>query len=212
MLGLMKFCMAILLLLPAIAGAQLQDMRLPITVDAEKTDYDGKAGLLVFRSPKVTQGSLVIEADEGRATELNFDDSSWTFSGNVIIDVQDGRIESDAADLRFTDNQLLSAQITGSPATFRLTRKGSEEETYAEAGKLRYDLVAGTIEFSENAKITEGGNQIASSLLVYNIKEQRIQAQGSDDAGRVRITYTPPEAQPDAQPDAQPEAGGDDDP
>ncbi len=208
MLGTMNLRPAILLMLPIAAAAQLQDTRLPITVDAEKTDYDGKAGLLIFRSPKVTQGSLVIEADEGRATELNFDDSTWTFSGNVIIDVNNGRIESDAADLRFTENQLLTAQISGSPATFELKRAGSEEVTYAEAGRLRYDLVAGTVEFSENATITEGGNQISSNLLVYDIKAQRIQAQGSDDAGRVRITYTPPEAQPGEEEETEPGDGG----
>lgn len=206
MLGLMNRRPILLLMLPVAAIAQLQDMRLPITVDAEKTDYDGKAGLLIFRSPRVTQGTLVIEADEGRATELNFDDSTWAFAGNVIIDVENGRIESDSADLRFTANQLLSAQITGSPATFELTRLGSDDTTYAEAAKLRYDLVAGTIEFSGNATITEGGNQIASNLLVYNIMEQRIQAQGSDDAGRVRITYTPPEAQQEEPEEAADEA------
>ncbi len=206
MLGPMNFRPAFLLLLPIVAAAQLQDTRLPITVDAEKTDYDGKAGLLIFRSPRVTQGNLVIEADEGRATELNFDDSTWTFSGNVIIDVENGHIESDAADLRFSENQLLTAQISGSPATFELKRVGSEEITYAEAGRLRYDLVAGTVEFAENATITEGGNQISSDLLVYDIQAQRIQAQGSDDAGRVRITYTPPEAQPEED---EPEPGDD---
>ena len=51
------------------------------------------------------------------------------------------------------------------------------------------------IEFSEQATITEGGNQISSHMLVYNILEQRINADstGADD-DRVRITYTPPMA------------------
>ena len=80
----------------------------------------------------------------------------------------------------------------GSPATFELTRAGGEDTTYAEAGKLRYDLKSGTIEFSENATITEGGNQISSSFLVYNILEQRINAQSSGDGeNRVKIIYTP---------------------
>jgi lipopolysaccharide transport protein LptA len=75
-----------------------------------------------------------------------------------------------------------------------MTRPGSEETTYAEAGKLRYDLLAGTIEFSDDAVITEGGNKIASNYLVYNILEQRINAQGSPEGdGKVRITYTPRE-------------------
>ena len=40
--------------------------------------------------------------------------------------------------------------------------------------------------------INEGGNQISSNFLVYNITEQRINADssGSED-DRVRIIYTP---------------------
>jgi lipopolysaccharide transport protein LptA len=203
---------ALLILLPAIALAQLPDMRLPISIVAEKTDYDGKAGMLIFSSPRLTQGNIGIEADEGRATELNFDDSVWQFAGNVIIDVENGHIESDAADLIFSNNTLLTAQISGSPATFELRREGSDEVTYAEAGNLNYDLTAGTIEFSGDATIREGGNQISSNLLVYNIIEQSIQAQGSEDGdGKVRITYTPPDALTDA-PESGDEAGdGEDD-
>ena len=94
--------------------------------------------------------------------------------------------------LEFTDNELRIANISGTPATFELNRSGSEDKTYAEAGLLRYDLRAGAIEFSDNAKIVEGGNQIASDYLVYNIEEQRIKAQGSGEGdGKVKITFTP---------------------
>lgn len=183
---------AVLLLLPAVAAAQVTDLRLPISLDADSTAYDGKNSMLMFRGLRMTQGTIGIEAEEGRASNLNFEDSVWQFSGNVIIDVENGHIECDSADLQFTDHQLTLATIAGSPATFELKRPGSEEITYAEAGKLRYDLLAGTIEFSGDAVITEGGNQIASSYLVYNIVEQRINAQGSPDGdGKVRITYTP---------------------
>jgi len=50
------------------------------------------------------------------------------------------------------------------------------------------------VAFSEQATITEGGNQISSNYLVYNIKEQRINAQsGGAGEPKVRITYTPAE-------------------
>ena len=185
---------AILLLLPAAAAAQITDLRLPISLDADSTAYDGKSSMLMFRGLRMTQGTIGIEADEGRASNLDFEDSVWRFSGNVVIDVENGHIECDSADLRFTNHQLTLATIAGSPATFEMTRPGSEETTYAEAGKLRYDLLAGTIEFSDDAVITEGGNKIASNYLVYNILEQRINAQGSPEGdGKVRITYTPRE-------------------
>ena len=188
-----------LLLLPVCAAAQLTDLRLPISLDADSTDYDGKNSMLMFRGLRLSQGNIGIEADEGRASNLDFADSIWQFSGNVIIDVENGHIESDTADLQFANHQLTVATIGGSPATFELKRVGSDEITYAEAGKLRYDLTTGVIEFSENATITEGGNQISSNYLIYNIVEQRINAQGSPDGdGKVRITYTPQSADEDA--------------
>jgi lipopolysaccharide transport protein LptA len=198
-------------MLPAAAAAQITDLRLPISLDADSTAYDGKRSMLMFRGLRMTQGSIGIEADEGRASNLDFADSVWQFSGNVVIDVESGHIECDTADLQFIDHQLTLATITGNPATFELERPGSEETTYAEAGKLRYDLLAGTIEFSGDAVITEGGNKIASNFLVYNIVEQRINAQGSPEGdGKVRITYTPKEGVGDAVEQESDDASGTD--
>ena len=183
---------AVILGLSAAVHAQLSELRLPISLDADSTDYDGKNSMLMFKGLRLSQGNIGIEADEGRASKLDFEDSVWRFSGNVIIDVDNGHIECDSADLQFSEHQLLLAEIEGSPATFELTRPGSDDTTYAEARQLRYDLRAGTIEFSGDAKITEGGNQISSSILVYNILEQRINAQSSADGeNRVKIIYTP---------------------
>ena len=75
-----------------------------------------------------------------------------------------------------------------------MERPGTDQVTYAEAGRLQYDFDEGVVEFSENAQITEGGNQIASNYLVYNIREQRINASsGGEGDPKVRITYTPGE-------------------
>lgn len=191
-----------LLLISCSAAAQIGDSRLPISLDADFSDYDGKNSMLTFRGLRLSQGNIGIEADEGRASKLDFDDSVWQLAGNVIITVENGRIECDTADLEFSDNELRIANITGAPATFELTRAGSAERTYAEAGLLRYDLQAGAIEFSDNAVIVEGGNQIASDYLVYNISEQRIKAQGSAEGdGKVKITFTPSEEGADRTPD-----------
>jgi len=87
---------------------------------------------------------------------------------------------------------LNTATVTGEPATFELTRTDADDVTYAEAGNLKYDVVKGIIEFSEQATITESGNEISSNYLVYNILERRINADSSGvGEDRVRITYTP---------------------
>ena len=184
--------------------AQPTELRLPISLDADSTDYDGKSSMLMFRGLKLSQGNIGIEADEGRASKLDFQDSVWQFSGRVVIDVENGHIEADAADLQFSDHQLTLATIEGTPATFELKRPGNDKVTHAEAGRLKYNLETGIIEFSDEAKITENGNQISSSFLVYNIAEQRITAQSSGDENKVKITYTPADVPDDAS------EGGDD--
>jgi lipopolysaccharide transport protein LptA len=183
-----------LAILPLAATAQVDDLdlRLPWDIDAESTSFDGKTSMIVFSGLRLSQGRVGIEADEGRATNTEGEEGSWQFTGNVVIDIENGHIECESAQLTFAQYQLRRAVVTGSPATFELKRPGSDEVTYAEAGRLSYDVDAGIVEFSENAMINEGGNQISSNFLVYNIAEQRINADssGSQD-GRVRITYTP---------------------
>jgi lipopolysaccharide transport protein LptA len=189
-----QLCCLVLLAVTPLAAAQVadMDMRLPMDIDADNTTIDGKNSMIIFSGLRLTQGAVSIQADEGRATRMELEDSYWNFSGNVIIEVEGGRIECDEAELLFDEFRLKQAVVKGSPATYELQRLGSEETTYAEAGRLRYNVDTGVIEFSEQATITEGGNQISSNVLVYNIAEQRIDADSSgDEDGRVRITYTP---------------------
>ena len=166
------------LVLPLVAGAQVNDldMRLPMDIDAYNTTIDGKNSMIIFNGLRLTQGLVSIQADEGRAIRMELEDSTWNFTGNVIIDVGAGHIECDTAELFFDEFRLRRAVVTGSPAIYDLSRPGSEEITHAESGRLDYDIDKGVIEFSEQATITEGGNQISSTVLVYNIVEQRINA------------------------------------
>jgi len=181
---------ALLLLMPVLATAQTSDLRLPISLDADSTNYDGKSSMLVFRGLRLSQGSIGIEADEGRATKLDFQDSVWRFKGNVVIDVDNGHIECASADLKFADHKLMVATIMGEPATFEMHRPDSDNITRGEAERLVYNLDTQIIEFSGDAKFSESGNQIASSFIAYNIAEQRINAESSGDE-KVKITFTP---------------------
>ena len=195
-----RYLSAALVFVAAIAFGQSEDLRLPISLDADSTAYDGKSSMLMFQGLRLTQGNIGIVADEGRATQLDFEDSVWHFSGNVVIDVENGHMESDSADLEFSGYELRLATINGSPATFTMQRPGNDQPTYAEAERLVYNFHDGVVEFSGNASITEGGNQISSSYLVYNLREQRINASsGGEGDPKVRITYTPGTLEDDAE-------------
>lgn len=207
----LPLCAALALVSTAALG-QVADLRLPISLDADSTDYDGKNSMLMFRGLRLSQGSIGITADVGRTSELDFEDSVWEFTGNVTIDTANGHIECETANLQFSDHQLRVATITGSPATFEFSRPDGDQTTYAEAGQLQYDFSSGIVEFSGQATITEGGNTISSNYLLYNIREQRINAQSAGDGEqRVKITYTPGANGAAGDDDAtSPEAGTDD--
>jgi lipopolysaccharide transport protein LptA len=182
-------------MISTVALAQDPNLRLPISLDADELEYDGKNSMHIYRGLRVSQGNLGVVADEARASNLDFADSVWEFSGNVVIDVENGRVECDSAHVNFSDHQLQSATIVGSPATFEMRRRDSDEITYGEAGRLEYNFEAGIVEFSDEATLTEGGNRISSNYLVYNIEEQRINARSAGDGEpKVKITYTPRES------------------
>jgi lipopolysaccharide export system protein LptA len=210
------YSLVFVLLLPsALASAQVVDLdRLPWTIDSETMSFDGKTSTIIYTGLQFSQGEISIEADEGRATTREQEISTWQFLGNVVINLNNGHIECDSAELQFAGSVLNLATVTGSPASFELTRSAADDVTYAEAGKLKYDVVEGIIEFSEQATISERGNKISSNFLVYNINERRINADSSGaDDDRVRIIYTPTNgnglpvpAQPDANDDIDPES------
>jgi len=175
------------------AAAQVVDLdQLPWTLDSETAVFDGKTDTYLYTGLRFSQGNISIESDEGRATNGTENNRELKFTGNVVIVVDDGRIECDNADLQFVGSTLSVAVVTGSPATYDLKRATADDVTHAEAGRLRYDVVEGVIEFSDEATITESGNQISSNYLLYNIAERRIKADSTGSADdRVRVTYTP---------------------
>lgn len=182
-----------MLCLPSLLAAQVVDLdRLPWTINSETMAFDGKTSTIIYTGLQFSQGDISIEADEGRATTREQAISTWQFLGNVVIDLNNGHIECDSAQLHFNGSVLNLAVVTGSPASFELKRAAADDVTYAEAGKLKYDVTRGIIEFSEQATITESGNEISSNYLVYNITERQINADSSgDEDDRVTITYTP---------------------
>lgn len=200
-LNIFSFAITVLLL-ASNAPAQVVDLdRLPWTIDSETMAFDGKTSTIIYTGLQFSQGDISIEADEGRATSREQANSTWQFSGNVVIDLNNGHIKCDTANLKFKGNVLSVATVTGRPATFELLRDTASDVTYAEAGKLSYDVQKGVIEFSENATITESGNEITSNFLVYNVLERKINADSSGNGeDRVRIRYTPTSGADDPSP------------
>ena len=173
-------------------NAQINSAELPINIDAESTGYLADDSVLTFTKLNLSQGGISISADRGEASKLDFENSTWKFEGNIRITLENGSIDSDFAHLEFEGHQIKIARIQGSPAKLLIDNEDGATKTSAIAKRIDYDFQKSLIDFTGNVSIQEGGNQISSEYLVYNIKDQSIQALSDNkDNSKVKITYTP---------------------
>ncbi len=180
------------------AGAAPPDFGgLPVSVDAAASEIDVKTNTLIFRNVVISQGNMRVQAEHARATGLNFANSKWNFEGNVRIDAeQRGNLRSDQAVVEFKDNHIARATATGKPAEFEQKRANSDQMARGHADEILYDVGEGTVRLENDAWLCDGQNQISGPLLVYNIRDQQIQAgttPGTAASGdpRVHISIAP---------------------
>jgi len=156
------------------AFSATRDSELPINLEAASTDFDYKNNSLVFKRVRITQGEMQVDAEEARATGLNFDNSEWKLKGDVRISVPEGNLSSSEATVTFRNNEILRAVVVGSPASFEQKLRESQQVARGRAGKITYDVKASTVQLNGNAWLTDGQNQIEGESLVYKIDEQRV--------------------------------------
>jgi len=161
--------LACVLLAVASARAAPYDSTAPINLEAASSDFDYRNNSLVFRRVKITQGALQVEAQEARATGLDFKDAEWQLKGAVRITVPDGRLAADEATVNFKENQIQRAVIRGRPATFEQRLKESKQLAQGRANTIEYDVRAGSVRLDGDAWLTDGRNEIRGRTLVYDI-------------------------------------------
>ncbi len=170
------------------------DSTAPINLEAASSDFDYRNNTLLFSRVKITQGGLQVEALEARATGLNFENTKWDLKGQVRITVPDGKLASDEATVTFRDNEIVSAVVRGSPATFEQRLETTGQLAQGRAGTIEYDVRNDTVRLAGDAWLTDGQNEIRGSTLVYDIGRQRVAANpGATEPGGVRITINPKE-------------------
>jgi len=184
------------LLAGAPAWAATHDAQAPINLEAASTDFDYRNNTLLFRRVKVSQGTLQVEAQEASATGLEFENSQWSFKGQVRITVPDGKLASDLATVAFRDNQISRAVVQGNPATFE-QRLEDGRLAQGRAKSIEYDVRAGTVRLLGDAWLSDSRNEIRGATLVYDITNERVAANPDQtDPGGVRITINPQEKAP----------------
>ncbi|MGE0114788.1 MAG: lipopolysaccharide transport periplasmic protein LptA [Steroidobacteraceae bacterium] len=163
-----------------------------IEVESDGAEVDARTRQLVLPKVRITQQGYAIQADEARATGLNFDNSQWTFNGKVYITTPDGFSTADRATVQFVQNQITEMHISGQPATFEQHDPGKQMLAQGHANHIDYDLQKNTVRLSQQAWVKYGQNEFTGATVVYDIINQRVLASREEQQGeRVRITINP---------------------
>lgn len=175
-------------------AAQAERSSLPITLDAASSNVDYKSQTVLFKDIVITQGDIRVQAQTARAAGgLNFENTRWTFEGDVRIRVeQRGSLSSDQAVVDFQDNRISKATITGTPAQFEQERTEAKGLARGRAGEIIYEVGTGTVRLANDAWLSDGRTEISGPLIVYNIRAEQVQAASTPgEKERVRITIGP---------------------
>ena len=178
-----------------VAWSQIDEFALqpgiPITLDADSSEYNYETQRLVFRGLRMTQGTLGIAAEVAESDRLDFDDGLWIFTGNVVIDSETTVLFCDEAKLKFREHQLQRVELRGEPAQFEQRDLETQALTEGHATLMIYDVPNGTVRMTEDAWFSDGSNEIFGSNITYDLKEKHITAD-SGESGPVKILIEPP--------------------
>jgi len=165
-----------------------------ISWDAASVDGDFKTHMMHLKDVVIKYGTMTVRADQADATGTDFQNSHWTFAGNVRINAEPrGNLRSDEAVVEFRDNHLVKATATGKPAEFDQKRADSDQIAHGHADEIVYEVNDGTVRLSNDAWLSDGQNEISGPVLVYNLHEEHVQATTAPGTGqRVHITISPP--------------------
>ncbi|MGH8218410.1 MAG: lipopolysaccharide transport periplasmic protein LptA [Steroidobacteraceae bacterium] len=164
-----------------------------ISLDADSYEYDVRAQRMTMTKAVITQGDLRVTADRAEATGVDSDNSRWTFTNNVhISSTQLGVLTSDSATVDFRDNRLESALVTGHPAEFEQTSSKTGALARGHADSIRYTVATDTVRLTGNATLQYPGTDTSAAVVVYDIRDQKLQfAAGAGGGARVHIVTTP---------------------
>jgi lipopolysaccharide transport protein LptA len=164
-----------------------------ISWDAASVDGDFKTHMMHLKDVVIKYGTMTVRADKADASGTDFQNSHWTFEGNVRINAEPrGNLRSDQAIVEFRDNHLVKATVTGKPAEFEQKRADSDQIAHGRADEIVYEVNDGTVRLSNDAWLSDGQNEISGPVLVYNLREEHVQATTAPGTGqRVHITIKP---------------------
>ena len=131
---------------------------------------------------------IEVEAD---SLEIRDDDNISIYSGNVRLIQGSLNVRSDKLVIHFDDDKnLVLMEMTGTPASFRQL-DDDNKEMLGQADKLDYFEPKSLLVLKGNARFSNDGDLIESSMISINTENDNLQAASPEPDKRVRVVIQP---------------------
>jgi lipopolysaccharide transport protein LptA len=170
------------------ADAQSNNDNEELEFSSGRVVLDGQTNMLRAQSPRITQGDLMIAADDALATGFEFADAGeFRLTGNVRVEIDSAIMEADSAVFTFADGRLARGELNGSPVSFSDVDEATQRRVTGHAGKISYDNVARTLRMLGDASVQLDNREVLGCDLIYDFGAERVTSGSADCEGGFRV-------------------------
>jgi lipopolysaccharide export system protein LptA len=171
----------------------------PIRIAAQEAVLDQRQGVTIYSGDvQFSQGSMLVKADRVTAhfnpesqkiEKIHAEGSPALYQQSTDDAAGEMRIEATSVTAQFNSaTQRISAiDAAGSPALYQQKPASDKGVISARANNIRYTPSEEQLLLLENASLEQDGASMSASRIVYNIRDEVMQAAGQGDSGRERI-------------------------
>jgi lipopolysaccharide transport protein LptA len=140
---------------------------------------------------RVFESAMSIESQSAAVADFRSDNSTWTFTDSVRIQTPEANLRSNTARASFVKGRIASARVEGAPAEFERLSEAANGKVKGRAGVIEYDFDAGVVRLRDDVWFSNGKDEFRGDLVIYNVRDERIQINPDGQGGPVRGIIRP---------------------
>lgn len=150
-----------------------------------------------------SDGRMPIHIEADRA-EINEEQGSSVYRGNVTIDQGTLRITADQIKILTAGSEIVQIVASGGQGSGKLAHyeqqpNPEQDPVYADAREILYQVREETLQLSGQARLQQATDTFRGELLRYHVRDGTVSLAGStgtdqEKPGRISISLTPPKS------------------
>lgn len=144
--------------------------------------------LLSFGLPEDRNQAITILSDSAERDEIK---GTTIYAGNVLMEQGSMRINAQKVIIYNTKDKVTKIVATGTPVRYQQKPSENQDLVIAQANRLEYNIVNGTLHLIEHAFLEQEGTSISGNRIDYDVKKSVVTA-GGDSGKNQRVKMVIP--------------------